>query len=217
MIEQPQTVQMPADMRGPSAEADCLDCIAAFPVGAQAMRTTADESISMRRMNAHTSGAFARLDAERADLRLITAGGADRFYQHVVQLTIMDRYTRSYVSKAIRPFFQHLTIRSMLLYYILDNTLREDRLQATIELFELAGVSVVTPYLHGKDWGALSSRIRSCLASGLHVAYVEPDAKVNYLEAAQLLAGEFPCVGTFRNLAPEVSKFTLIPSGRAKP
>jgi hypothetical protein len=210
MSENPEVVLIRADMRGPSAEADCLDCLVAFPVAIQRMRSMADESHITEAMIAKTCEAFARLDSARGDLRLIAAAASDHLYRQVVQLTVMDRYTRAYVGKAIRSFFDQLKTRAILTYYILDNSLRDDRLQAVIELFELAGVSVVTPRLHGADWDTLSNRIRSCLASGSHVAYIEPDAAVNHIALAQHLAGEFACVATFRNLAPENPRLSVI-------
>lgn len=210
MSENPEVVLIRADMRGPSTEADCLDSLVAFPVAIQRMRSMADELRIPETMIANTREAFARLDSAHGDFRLIAAAAADHLYRQVVQLTVMDRYTRAYVEKVIRFFFEQLKIRAMLTYYILDNSLRHDRLQAVIELFELAGVSVVTPRLHGVDWDTLSSRIRSRLASGSHVAYIEPDTAVNHIALAQQLAGEFACVATFRNLAPEDPRLSVI-------
>lgn len=168
-------------------------------------------------MAARTREAFARVDAEGGDMRLVAAGASDRLYRHIAELTMMDQYTRAYIRKAIRPFFEQLTKREILTYYILDNTLRSDRLQAAIELFELAGVSVVTPPLHGWDWETLSSRIRAYLESDSHLAYIEPDAMVNYIELARQLAGEFACVATLRNLAPEDPSLQVISLGSELP
>jgi hypothetical protein len=48
------------------------------------------------------------------------------------------------------------------------------------------------------------------LAANRHVAYVEPDAEVNHLDAVKGLASEFSCVATFRNLAPEDPQLQVI-------
>ncbi len=68
----------------------------------------------------------------------------------------------------------------------------------------------MTPQSHGADWNTLSSRIRTHLASGSHLVYIEPDAAVNYIALAQRLASEFACVATFRNLAPEDPELSVL-------
>jgi hypothetical protein len=43
-----------------------------------------------------------------------------------------------------------------------------------------------------------------------HVAYIEPDAQVNHLDAAQELARGVTCVATFRNLSPDDPQHTIV-------
>jgi hypothetical protein len=103
-----------------------------------------------------------------------------------------------------------LTSHAICTYFILDNSLRDDRFGLLLNLFDLAGVTVVTPRIDGKEWQLLSSRICEALAANRHVAYVEPDAEVNHLDAVKGLASEFSCVATFRNLAPEDPQLQVI-------
>lgn len=217
MSEDPESILVSVDLRGPSAEADCVDCLVALPAAIEKMRRMSDTSDIPETMAAHTREAFARVDAEGGDTRIVAAGASDRLYRHFAQLTMMDQYTRAYIRKAIRPFFEQLTKREILTYYILDNTLRVDRLQGAIEIFQLAGVSVVTPPMHGWDWEMLRSQIRTHLESGSHLAYIEPNAMVNYIELARQLAGEFACVASLRNLAPEDPSLQILSLGSARP
>jgi hypothetical protein len=93
---------------------------------------------------------------------------------------------------------------------VLDNALREDRLAGLLKLFDLGGISTVTARRGGKEWGSLSARISECVRELGHVAYIEPDNEVNYVEQAKELARKSGCVATFRNRAPEDLTFEVL-------
>lgn len=191
------------DMSGPSRAAECFDCVVAFPLAVEQMRVAKDDISIARDMVAGTRAAFEALEpADRDNLRVVAALAQDFMYRHVAELTVMDRYTRAYCSQVMRHFFEQLTLHRIWTFYVLDNSIREDRLKAVLELFELSGIFTVTPGRDGLEWPALALRLCTGLNMCGHVAYIEPDGAVNHLEAAKELAKSQPCVATFRNLAP---------------
>ena len=118
------------DMRGPSRAADCFDGVVAFPAAVEQMRAAGDAYDFPQTMIAGTRVAFESLDStDRDGLLFVAAAAQDLLYQHVMQLTIMDSYTRAYCSLAVRYFFEQLSERRIRTFYILDNTLRETPLQ----------------------------------------------------------------------------------------
>ena len=162
-------------------------------------------------MIAGTRVAFESLEAtDKEGLLFVAAAAQDLLYRYVAQLTVLDRYTRAYCSHVVRFFFEQLSRHNVPTFYILDNALREDRFQATLELFGLSGIATVTPRRDGLAWPTLAARLRGGLNAFGHVAYIEPDAAVNYLDAVKQLAAEDPCVATFRNLAPDEPEHQII-------
>lgn len=191
------------DMRGPSRAADCLDGVVAFPGVVERMRASGDGRDLVRMMFGGTEVAFESLRDDDLDGLLLVAGAAqDLLYRHLAEISIVDGYTRLYCEIVVRYFFEQLSEHGIRTFFILDNSLREDRLAAILELFESVGISTATPARDGLLWPALAERIRGALEAGGHAAYIEPDALVNHLDAAKELGREIPCVATFRNLEP---------------
>lgn len=199
------------DFRGLSHEGDCLDCFVAMPLAVNKMRTSTDALRIAESMLARTRDAFATITkSNENDLRLVASAAQDLLYRHVAQMTILDHHTRFYVDQVVRYFFMQLSSHEVRTFYILDNALRDDRLESTLELFDLAGISTTTPRRNGKDWNVLQKRLCVTLETIGHVAYIEPDNEVNHLDAVQLLAKQSVCVSTFRNLAPEDSQLEVL-------
>lgn len=158
-----------------------------------------------------TKVAFESVKDEDRDELLYMAGLAqDRFYRHVMEITILDQHTIFYSKVAMYHFFEQLSELGIRTFFILDNTLREDRFAAVLELFGHAGITTVTPARDGAQWPELAGRIYRALEAGGHAAYIEPDAVVNHIEAAKELARAIPCVATFRNLEPGDPRLAFI-------
>ncbi|HET7561449.1 MAG TPA: hypothetical protein VFJ87_03610 [Rhodanobacteraceae bacterium] len=199
------------DMRGPSRAAECLDCVVALPAAVERMRSDCDDAKFALTMADGTRAAFEALESSDQDgLLFVAAAAQDLLYRYVMQLSILDRYTRAYCSVAISCFFKQLSQHRVRTFYILDNTLREDRFQLVLELFDLSGISTVTPRRDGLTWPAIDAKLRAGINDHGHVAYVEPDASVNHLEAVARLACEIPCVATYRNLAPDDPQHEIV-------
>jgi hypothetical protein len=206
-----RTALFNVDMRGPSQAADCLDGIAAFPAAVDHMRAIGDEQEFPATMLAGTRVSFDALDASHSDaLRFVAAVAQDQLYRHISKLTILDKYTRAYCAVTIRHFFEQLSSRQIRTFYILDNTLRDDRFAAVLELFALSGIATITPRRDGTSWSELSARIQTGHATGGHAAYIEPDVVVNHLDAAQKLASETDCIATFRNISPDDPRIEIL-------
>jgi hypothetical protein len=199
------------DLRGASPEADCLDCLVALPLAIDRMRSAADDHDIPDKMIEKTRDAFGALAGrERRAMLIAVAGCQDLLYRHIANLTVMDRYTKSYFFQVVRYFFMQLSGHNVRTFYILDNSIRDDRLAAVLTLFDQAGISTATPRRDGKEWSALSARIRERVENIGHVAYIEPDGEVNHLEAAKKLAGDLDCVATFRCRAPAEDEIDLL-------
>lgn len=199
------------DLRGPSPEADCLDCLVALPLAIERMRAAATDPEIANSMIIRTREAFLALDSRGGEGAYVVARSAqDLLSQHIAALTVMDGYTRYYFDTVAQRFFARLSERNVRTFYVLDNALRDDRFSGVLALFGLAGFATTTPRRDGKEWSALAERIRQQVESVGHVAYIEPDAEVNYIEEAQALALELNCVAPFRNLAPEDGRIQVL-------
>jgi hypothetical protein len=199
------------DMQGPSAASDCFNCVLALPVAVKSMRDSPNGRDVVLMIVGGTADAFSSLQDADLDALLSMAGLAqDRFYRHIAEMTIMDQHTIFYCKFAMRFFFEQLSERGVRTFFILDNTLREDRLGVLLQLFECAGITAVTPSRDGLEWPGLAGKIRGALEAGGHAAYIEPDALVNHLDAAQELARGISCVATFRNLAPGDPRLRIV-------
>lgn len=206
-----KSILLRMDMRGPSRAADCLDGVVAFPGAVERMRAANDAQGFPDIMVAGTEVAFRSLEScDRDGLLFVASSAQDLLYRYIMQLSMIDHYTRVYCAVVIRCFFLRLSQQKIRTFYILDNTLREDRFAAVLELFDLSGIATTTPGRDGTEWPTLSLQLLAGLDAVGHVAYIEPDASVNHLEAAQKLAGGLTCVATFRNLAPDDPQLQII-------
>ncbi len=146
---------------------------------------------------------FEDIDFSGRRARLLGILAPDVFYQGIARIEILDRYTRIHVRTAIRFYFDELRSRGIRSFYVLDNSLRDDRFATFVELFGLAGFAVISPHVQGTDWSGLETCLRANLAAHRHIAYVEKDATVNHLDLVKALAARSDCAAAFRHLAPE--------------
>lgn len=192
------------NVRDDKLASDCLDSLVAFPLAIQRMRESSDSTSIPKRMQSHTERAFEALDAAKRDCLLIAAGATDQLYRYCISLKILDKYTRDYTAIAVRELYLQLSMRQVKTFYVLDNSLRQDRFMSVMELFSYAGVKAFSPNTHGVTWDPISKEIEQAAAMpASHIAYIEPDATANHLASAITLAKRLNSVATFRNEAPE--------------
>ena len=201
----------------PSPEADCMDCLVAMSVAVDRLRAGSIDVTAVEALVAHTQAAFRKLDeGDNGRLLLVAAAADDCLYRFVAQLTVLDAHTRFYISMAIGSFYAQLSQRKVRTFYVLDNALRDDRLEAVLELFELAGIAAVTPRRDGLDWTELADGIQGRLSVTGHVAYIEPDAQVNHIASALELGRRSGTVATFRNQPPDDPNYQILALSRLK-
>jgi hypothetical protein len=145
-MKKQDNVVVRTDLKEDSLEADLLDCIAGFPLFIQRMRE-GDNSIGPKLLE-NLLQLLRRAHSERADLRLLGAVAADMFYKQFSALEVMDGYTRDFCKATISLLFDQLRVRGVLVFYILDNAIREDRFAALTELAQTAGLYVFSPRSH---------------------------------------------------------------------
>jgi hypothetical protein len=103
-----------------------------------------------------------------------------------------------------------LRVRGICSFYILDNSIREDRFDALVKIFSDVGYSVISPNLDGVDEAEVLNRIEAAQILRKHILYVERDASVNYLDAVRAMPKRPWYTVAFRNQAPTVNSVNIL-------
>jgi hypothetical protein len=142
----------------------------------------------------------------------------DVLYLLTVNLDRRDIHTDGYFGIVLNRLFWSLQQRNVLAFFILDNSLRDDRFKMVTELFNSAGFNIVAPYsykelqysentteLPALGYKEIEKKIDQSKSEKRHILYVEKDASVNYLKEVLALGEEFQSeyVCIFRNKAPD--------------
>lgn len=168
------------------------------------MRSTHDMDVVPEMLRQYAQGYFRDVPLDDKALQALALFTMDKTYRVAAYLEMMDNYTRAYFAKVIPHFWDYLHNRGLSIFYIVDNTFRNDgRFEAITELFTLTGIAVVAPY--GAD-GALSyeeveRQIKKNLDEKRIVMYIEKDATVNHLDRVKELAKVPGYLAIFRNKA----------------
>jgi len=211
MSQDPKSALFRIDMTEPSGPSGCFDCVVGFHGFIDEMRDREDKQSIPEIAVAATEVAFEALAvSDRSGLVLVASGSQDHLYRQIMQLTILDEYTRTYCATAIRCFFDELKKQGIRTLYILDNELREDRFQCVLELFQTCGIVVTTPRYDGAELPKLIEKLSLSLDHVGHAAYIEPDATVNHLDSIKNFASEVTCVASFRNRAPDDPSLEIV-------
>lgn len=125
----------------------------------------------------------------------------DNLYRKAVNFEIIDTHTNGYLAIVANRIFWELSQKKCRIFYILDNSLRDDRLKFLLEHFPPAGFVVVTPHI-AKDLEykpettqtdnvsleEIESKISNALSEGKNIIYIERDSSVNYLHNVMVMA-----------------------------
>lgn len=201
------------DLRLDTPENRSLDAIVPLALCAEEMRRTNDDRTIPIAALEGVIVEFGQMNVGSAWHAGISA--PDVLYCAICRLTVLDRFTRRYVETVIMHYFRLLAERGVRCFYIVDNTIREDRFGSIVELFELAGFAVVSPHLQDDDWPALDRRLRQHVKENRHVFYVEKDTSVNFLDAVRQLATDSGLVSTFRREASDTGMIEILATGRS--
>lgn len=160
---------------------------------------------------------FNDVAVSKAQLRILVLMFVDRIYRHAASLTIKDTALRHYYGTVTRFVLDVAAARGVRIFYILDNEIREDRFELATELFFLAGVFVVTPYrVDGTSipFSDVRRAIDIELVAGRHIAYIEKDSSVNYLDPVIEVARATDRYAVLRNEAPSNPNVRLLSSDK---
>ncbi len=156
---------------------------------------------------------------ETDDLKLkkMSVELTDELYLQISAFELGDIHTDGYFGIVVNRLFWELSQKGVLCFFILDNSLRDDRFKMSVELYKSSGFNSVYPYdvdelkyseeytrLPVKDYKSIEKEIDEARSNKRHIFYVEKDDSVNYLENVLHLAEEFQSeyVCIFRNKAP---------------
>jgi len=143
-------------------------------------------------------------DISKDQLRQLAVYATDYIYRFSSKLEMRDKYTDVYFTKVIAKLLKSLQEKGIEIFYILDNELRGDRFELAVDLYGLSDAAVVSPY-DGKgilNFEEVERRLKSHMAHGKNIVYIEKDASVNYMEQVMKMATESRYIGVFRNYAP---------------
>lgn len=151
------------------------------------------------------------------ELKKICVELTNEIYLQISIFDGRDICTDGYFSIVINRLFWEFSQKGILCFFILDNSLRDDRFKMAVELYQLSGFALVHPYaidelqyfneytrLPIKDYTLVEKDIDDARSKKQHIFYIEKDDSVNYLENILHLAEEFQSeyVCMFRNKAP---------------
>lgn len=204
------SVLVGVDLRDKSTASNLLDCIAGFPVFVEELRKkgAADESTTW--VIGDIISLFQKADADGEDLSVLGALAPDLLYIRTSELVDFDRWTRVYAGMGPQLLLDQLRVRGVCSFYILDNSIREDRFDALVKIFSDVGYSVISPNLDGVTESEVLSRIDAAQILRKHILYVERDASVNYLDTVRGIQKRPWYTVAFRNQAPTLNSVEIL-------
>ncbi len=127
----------------------------------------------------------------------------DEIYRKLANLSLRDSYTRRYFGFIIHRLFFEFSNKGIHAFFIVDNSMRDDRFKLVVELFQAAGFTTVYPYKsvelkHSPEYTKLPARelkevekqLSDATEERKHILYVEKDDSVDYIKDVYLLAKE---------------------------
>lgn len=162
----------------------------------------------------------------------------DEIYRYAASVEMVDEFTYIYYESIMKQILKTFNEIGIHIFYILDNALREDRFNLTIQLYQHSGFSTVVPYFDNIDqdmaqdvsdksvkividpphqyeycnYEIVETQIKKHLEAKRNIVYIEKDASVNYLDKVIEIAKNSGYLSVFRNLAPDESEIQIINS-----
>lgn len=154
------------------------------------MRSTRDMDVVPEMLRQYAQGYFKDVPLDDKAVQALALFTMDKTYRISASLEIMDNYTRAYYAKVIPHFWDYLHSKGQSIFYIVDNTFRNDgKFEAVTELFALTGIAVIAPY--GADgplpYEEVEREIKRNIDEKRITLYIEKDATVNYLDRVKEL------------------------------
>lgn len=162
--------------------------------------------------------AVASLGSDVLENKKLISEMTDKLYRMAMEFGIVDVHTNGYIAIVLHRLFWELGQKGVRIFYILDNTLRDDRFKLILEQLPPAGFSVITPHIvnnlqyepettqtENLPYEEMEKKIKESLSLSKNIIYIERDGSVDYLEKVVELArgagDEY--VKIYRNSAPE--------------
>ncbi|HRH23110.1 MAG TPA: hypothetical protein PK295_00550 [Candidatus Magasanikbacteria bacterium] len=181
----------------------------------EAMRENEDIETLPNLLSQYAEDYFKEVNFNRKNARNLAIFGIDRAYRTITTLDPVDKYTRSFVAKVLSTLWKTIQNQNTNVFYIVDNTFDNDeKFNTMVEMFELMGFAVVTPY-HKQEcvvYEEVETQINGYMESSRMIMYVEKDDSVNYLDKIKELAKESDYLCMFRYKAVTNSQMELIES-----
>ena len=164
---------------------------------------------------------FIQAGINDSELKLATAEVTNEMYVKMMTSDIKDVHSNVYYSVVLKSFFDQLAHKNVSAFFVLDNTIRDDRFKLLLESYGMAGFETVYPYkiksleyslgytkFPSKPYREVESQINGCIAQKKNILYAEKDGYVNYiskvLEIAEGVQDRYICV--FRNKSIDADK-----------
>lgn len=176
------------------------------------MRTNEDFDTVPDMLDRFNDQIFVGKDTSMDHLRQLGVYAIDKIYRVAAELDVRDEYTVTYFKKVVAKFMKSLQDKGIEIFYIIDNEIREDRFKLAVLLYELSGATIIAPYVSDKtlSFEEVEARLKSPMAHGRNIVYIEKDASVNYIEKVMKIATESKYIGIFRNFEPSVSYIKIL-------
>jgi hypothetical protein len=191
---------------------DIVDNIAIY---IDEMKLTDDVDTLPNLLTEYTKEYFDNVEFNQEMAKNLAIFGFDRAYRIITILEPADKYARVFITKVMPAIWKAIQDHNINVFYILDNTFSsEEKFETMVELFQLMGVAVVTPYTKQglKNYETIEKEIADKMADKKMIMYVEKDATINYLEQIKALASQSDYLCLFRNKGFRNSHVELIDS-----
>jgi len=152
---------------------------------------------------------FREIEEDKENLKFAANYALARMYNAVSFITMVDKYTRTYFSVVISFLLESIQRRGVDIFYVIDNTIPDDRFEGITHLFELCKITVVTPNKGNLSYKEVEEHLVTAMKDMVNIVYIEKDASVNYVEKVMALSNKSKEISPdsnytvcFRNEAP---------------
>lgn len=179
----------------------------------EAMRENEDMETLPNLLSQYAGDYFKSVNFNREHAKNLAIFGIDRTYRTITTLNPVDKYTRAFVAKVLPSLWKEIQNQNTNVFYIVDNTFDNDeKFETMVEMFELMGFAVVTPYSKQRNlpYEDVEKQIKEYVASSKMIMYAEKDESINYIDRIKELAKESDYLCMFRNKGATISQVELI-------
>jgi len=181
---------------------------------------------------------FRETDMNKMLLEKVACFAVDKICRIAAVMTMADKYTYAFFAGVMPAIWDYLQGRGVDTFYILDNSMREDRFKLNYDLYKLSGFCVATPYFdyadnsalktdkektvniimdppftyHYLNFEAVEAQIKKFMSSTQNIVYIEKDSTVNYIDKVVEIGKNSKYLCIFRNKEPTDAHIQIIRS-----